>query len=594
MESNTKVKDNAGKLVITYIAVLLLMLFFMLSSEADVISIVINVAMLVIIAFVFSFAKKKFKMMQKMTSEFYEATAIIKADSKKYQSYLWDQYKNESAEKLFLEENLLKSYEKYLDEMKRLEYLSGGSYKCAIDNYINKEFLDIIASKNLLNLIPGVMTGLGILGTFIGLTFGLQQFNTGTAAEIADSIVPLMAGIKVAFYTSIVGMICSLMFNWLYKRVFEDTYTALEVFLDTYDLYVTGDVAGNNASSTQNLLSGIPDAISEKIGIKLTEVLEPALERMNITMESFADRVSENQLEGVSKIVDHFVSEMNRSLGNGFRELGELIDQTCEFEKKNVEYIKNILQDIEKVANDTKNINDMSEKTIQGFSSYIEKIEVLQGNINQSFQHLMQQMQGQQQEQREQQEYVKVLVQSEEKIRENLEQFITSISEHLQAVYRLETTISENTQDSMDQIAEKAAEYNDMILKNTEKQIDGMQQMAKNITHNMDMAAEKFDLAAVRLNEQLIDSLDETFEVFDKNLAEIAKHLSRTIEEVETTTGRVPKVVEAAYDGMEKSFEEMKKRIEELSHALSLMKETIVAAQSEEEVEGHERGKIDG
>ncbi len=65
------------------------------------------------------------------------------------------------------------------------------------------------------------MTGLGILGTFIGLTIGLQQFNTGSASEITNSISPLIQGIKVAFHTSIYGMVFSLIFSFVYKNKLE-------------------------------------------------------------------------------------------------------------------------------------------------------------------------------------------------------------------------------------------------------------------------------------------------------------------------------------------------------------------------------------
>ena len=98
--------------------------------------------------------------------------------------------------------------------MQRLEIISTDGFKCKIDDYINRDTVDQIMNKNLLNLIPGVMTGLGILGTFIGLSFGLQNFNTGSSGEIAESIAPLMSGIKVAFHTSVFGMILSLFFNY--------------------------------------------------------------------------------------------------------------------------------------------------------------------------------------------------------------------------------------------------------------------------------------------------------------------------------------------------------------------------------------------
>ena len=60
-------------------------------------------------------------------------------------------------------------------------------YKCDIEEYINFNLIDTVIHRNRMNQVAGVMTGLGILGTFIGLSIGLQSFNTGSTAEITNS-----------------------------------------------------------------------------------------------------------------------------------------------------------------------------------------------------------------------------------------------------------------------------------------------------------------------------------------------------------------------------------------------------------------------
>ncbi|WP_428354533.1 MotA/TolQ/ExbB proton channel family protein [Methyloprofundus sp.] len=53
---------------------------------------------------------------------------------------------------------------------------------------------------------------LGILGTFIGIVVGLLEFN---AEDIDGSIGLLLAGLKTAFITSLVGMSASIIFKVL-------------------------------------------------------------------------------------------------------------------------------------------------------------------------------------------------------------------------------------------------------------------------------------------------------------------------------------------------------------------------------------------
>ena len=64
--------------------------------------------------------------------------------------------------------------------------------------------------NNLLyDSIPGVFTSLGVLGTFSGILFGLLGFD---ASDLDKYIPILLGGMKTAFITSVVGLLCSLCF----------------------------------------------------------------------------------------------------------------------------------------------------------------------------------------------------------------------------------------------------------------------------------------------------------------------------------------------------------------------------------------------
>jgi hypothetical protein len=58
--------------------------------------------------------------------------------------------------------------------------------------------------------IPTVFTTLGVLGTFVGIFFGLQDFDVN---KITESIPTLLEGLKTAFLTSIYGIVLSLIFG---------------------------------------------------------------------------------------------------------------------------------------------------------------------------------------------------------------------------------------------------------------------------------------------------------------------------------------------------------------------------------------------
>jgi hypothetical protein len=55
-------------------------------------------------------------------------------------------------------------------------------------------------------LVPSILVGIGILGTFTGIFIGLLEFNVD---DIPGSVPRLLKGLKIAFFTSIVGLTLS-------------------------------------------------------------------------------------------------------------------------------------------------------------------------------------------------------------------------------------------------------------------------------------------------------------------------------------------------------------------------------------------------
>ncbi len=65
----------------------------------------------------------------------------------------------------------------------------------------------LIAKRRWIEQLPSMISTLGVLGTFAGITIGLLYFDT----EDLDASIPiLLSGLKTAFFTSLAGMIGSL------------------------------------------------------------------------------------------------------------------------------------------------------------------------------------------------------------------------------------------------------------------------------------------------------------------------------------------------------------------------------------------------
>lgn len=249
-------------------------------SNPDVVNIAVNAAMFVIVGFIILWSNMQcLSPVGKMTTSLYYTIRRMEFDFNKSGAYLWEEYRDELD--LFRNKILNQRFNEYRVERKRLNLLSEHGVTCEIEDYINEYMIDMQIKKGLVGSIPGVMTGLGILGTFVGLAFGLQNFDTASAETITNSIAPLMDGIKIAFHTSIYGMVFSLVYNFVYKKNLEDAYRAVDRFLESYHKYV------------------LPKTDNDDLGVMLA-VQEKQLKQMEKMFDSFGDQLAVKIVEAMN------------------------------------------------------------------------------------------------------------------------------------------------------------------------------------------------------------------------------------------------------------------------------------------------------
>ena len=89
-----------------------------------------------------------------------------------------------------------------------------------------------VTENRLVAAVPGFLTALGVIGTFIGLQLGLGQLELGAGVNVnqmQDGVAGVVDGAKVAFLTSVWGVALSVFFNfgekWLEQKTRKIEYT---------------------------------------------------------------------------------------------------------------------------------------------------------------------------------------------------------------------------------------------------------------------------------------------------------------------------------------------------------------------------------
>ena len=76
-----------------------------------------------------------------------------------------------------------------------------------------------LSTSRVLQALPGTLTGLGVLGTFVGLQIGIGGLELTDLKKLETSIVPLIQGCAIAFSTSVWGVTASLGFSLIEKAL---------------------------------------------------------------------------------------------------------------------------------------------------------------------------------------------------------------------------------------------------------------------------------------------------------------------------------------------------------------------------------------
>lgn len=373
-------------LTLVYLAMVGLCVFlnFTPGHRESLATIIVNAIMFLIVAVIFLSADiKSFIPMNKIIADLKQASEKIRSDAMNVHSYLWEPYRTSNTE-LFKSKKMQELFRDFLFDINRGQEASKVYYRTNIDDYVNDELVDTVMHRNEMNQIPGIMTGLGILGTFIGLSLGLQSFNTGTTAQMTESIEPLMNGIKVAFHTSIYGMVFSLVFNAVYKKKLFEADNAVDEFITSFKRFVLPDTDNDGmnrmlAVNEEQVLA--INNLTSRIGEEISVILTPQFERLNSTITDFENMATRNQTEALNRLINVFLEGMSMSLGNTFDQLSKAVDDMYNAQKETCARMNDLLNTTGSSTQTLNNINAETSKLVSTLNKYSESIQTIQAEM---------------------------------------------------------------------------------------------------------------------------------------------------------------------------------------------------------------------
>lgn len=179
----------------------------------------------------------------------------------------------------------------------------------------------------LLDTASGTLVGLGLLGTFFGLTIGIKDFDSTSTQTIQKSIEMLLGGMGTAFLTSLVGMFLSMVYT-LFDKFWRNRLSKhIYVLTNKLDsLYYIDDRTLDNLNEealAKSISVSIRDVVQNEIR-SVVDTLNNKLTYKNSEGETIllGNAIREILTENIeqSKALKSFSTDLALELNNGFDE----------------------------------------------------------------------------------------------------------------------------------------------------------------------------------------------------------------------------------------------------------------------------------
>lgn len=405
--------------------------------------------------------------------------------------------------------------------------------------------------------IPNLIAALGIIGTFVGIFYGLLKFDT---TKLDSSIPILLDGMKTAFFTSILGLVLSsilksIQSNRIKKVIREEGRNLGEISLEKIATLMF-EVKESITSSNKELVSSIRE-IKEST-LKTTEESQKAI---SILIEELTGNKETSLVGQMKSLKDNMIkaqveaqNRLNLGLENMEQQLGKLV-HTNEAISTEIERGNSIL--IDEFRTFAKN---MAENNMKAFIEAIQECirdlnNQLQEQFGENFKHLNR--------------AVEKLLEWQEHYKETIEKTNENQIEIYKGMLQAKELIVEINERSYS-IVEVANKLGDKIitfdiqqqtLNNSIEVLNKISVEAKELLPNLDKYILKF-------NNNIVSTTEQT-----KNYFEEQSTLS--IEHINVLQNSVKKLTDILLEDISKVSHKVSDSVLENNQQMVIMRKTI-------------------
>ena len=368
--------------------------------------------------------------------------------------------------------------------------------------------------------LPGILTGLGIIGTFAGLLHGLGKFKAAIATNTSDAVAglgELLEAVMHAFMVSAAAIFCAMLVVFINRLLVARLNAKVEHLCDLIDsLYKSG--AGEEY--LQRLVES-----SEKSEVHTAQLKDALVEDLTRLMTNLTER----QIQAQISAGQHIGQTVGRSIAES---IAEPMQRVREVMEKNA-------------TGNTAQVNTMLETMLTGFMAKLE--DTFGGQIN----GINEQMQRSMAAMGSVQTSLQALVDNIQKANENA---ATQMSEKLAAAMK---TASDNQQQLTEQMTQFVTDFRSLVGEEQRKSKDAMNETIAGLLSEVGKSIASMEASRKSASEEdatrtkvLTDQTGQMVSGLSANVEELLRAVSDQVLKTQESINSIRDVSMRAVDGM--------------------------------------------
>lgn len=190
--------------------------------------------------------------------------------------------------------------------------------------------------------IPGIITGVGIIATFLGLLFGLLAFDpAGDPTKVQSSLALLLGGVGEAFMASGLAILIAMLITWKEKFWLRECYEKLEQLTTAIDLKFEPD------ETSEEYLSQLLKS-SQANETNARQLKDSLVNDLKTMMTNLIDENKKNQLA--------FTAQLTESYSKTSKDMADQIGQSIS---------DNLQAPLEKIASSVQQVSGDQSSAVQ-------------------------------------------------------------------------------------------------------------------------------------------------------------------------------------------------------------------------------------